>query len=133
MELMDVEIKLREILLLVFGFDHIDEIEPDHSLFDDLGAESLDFVEIMWMIEQNFGVVLKASELVIRDSTEPGDDLFKEDKLTAEGAVLLQRQFPHSTDKITPGLSKVAVFRLMTVRDLAVLIQAKLSKVGWPC
>ena len=33
-----------------------EEIEPDASLVDDLGADSLDFVELMYLMEQEFEV-----------------------------------------------------------------------------
>lgn len=38
------------------GVSNITEIEPDTSLVDDLGADSLDAVEIMMAIEEEFSI-----------------------------------------------------------------------------
>lgn len=130
MKFIDVENKFRELLLPVFGLDSIDEVQPEDSLINDLGAESLDFVEILWVVEANFGVVLKTNEIVSGGSNGKDDGLFEEDRLTAQGASLLQQQFPHGADKIREGLSKADIFSLITIRDLAMLIQAKLTEVG---
>ena len=132
MELLKIENELRELLLPVFGFDNIDEIRPEQSLVDDLGAESLDFVEILWMVEDAFGVVLKTDDIVRGDS-ELEQAMFEQDRLTSFGAKRLEGYFPDRAEKIRVGMTKVAIFRLITVHDMAILIRDKLGQVSEPC
>jgi acyl carrier protein len=124
----DIELQLREHLLDVLGYEEVDEISPADLLIDDLGAESLDFVEALWMIEEKFGVVLKADELASGQFDGSAQELFHEDKLTLDGVAALEKQYPHRVGKITPGLTKAEMMRMITVRDLAVLIAAKLDE-----
>lgn len=125
----EIESKLRELLLEVLGFDEIEEIPPESSLVEDLDAESLDFVETLWVIEENFGVVLKTNEIISGQVEGADVDLFLDDRLTDAGVAALEKQFPHRAGLIKPGLKKVAIFRMVTVRDLSMLIAAKLTEM----
>jgi acyl carrier protein len=129
MELALIETKLREMLLPIFGLDSIDEVQLQHSLVHDLGAESLDFVEIMYVIERDFGVILKTKEIIFGGSNVMENQVFTDGKLTQSGAMLIAKQFPENADKITVGLTKVDIFSLLTVRDLAKIISIKIAKV----
>ncbi|OQW93735.1 MAG: hypothetical protein BWK79_09535, partial [Beggiatoa sp. IS2] len=122
MELTTIESKLREILLPIFGLDSIEEVQPQHSLVHDLGAESLDFVEIMYVIERDFGIVLKTKEMILGGSSVTENQVFTDGKLTDAGVILITQQFPENAEKITAGLTKVDIFSLLTVRDLAKII-----------
>jgi acyl carrier protein len=126
----DIEFQLRERLLDVLGYEEVDEISPTASLVDDLGAESLDFVEALWVIEENFGVALKANELVSGQVDGSATELFRDDRLTSDGVAALEKQYPHRAGKIAPGMTKAELFRMITVRDLAVLISTKLGELA---
>jgi acyl carrier protein len=127
MEIREIESTLRELLLPVFGLDSVDEIRPDHSLVYDLGAESLDFVEIMYVIERNFGIVLKTREIILGGSKLTEDSIFEDGVLTDEGVALIRKQFPNHTNEIKAGLTKVGMYSLITVRDMAAIIKAKMA------
>ena len=47
---MEIEYKLRELLMPGLGNANIEEIQPSHALVTNLGAESIDFVEILYLI-----------------------------------------------------------------------------------
>lgn len=47
--------KLREALSSQFGVD-IDQITPQTDLLDDIGADSLDLIELITAMEDEFGV-----------------------------------------------------------------------------
>lgn len=53
----DVEQTLKEILIDALGVDE-EKIVPDASLVHDLGAESIDFLDIGFRVQQTFGVEL---------------------------------------------------------------------------
>jgi acyl carrier protein len=119
---MEIENKLREILLPVFGLDSIEEIKPEHSLVKDLDADSLDFIEIIQLVELNFGVVITQEEIMIGGKNFDSGGLFEDGKLTAGGEELLKKNFPGKTGDLKTGMTKVELFTLLTVRDLANII-----------
>jgi acyl carrier protein len=129
----DIQVQLRECLLPVFGFNSIDQIPDDAALIKDLGADSLDFVEIVYLIERDFGVVLKTNELVSSGVSVPADTLFAQGRLTQEGAVLLKQQLPGSNGRFEAGMTKVELFQAITVRDLADIIKLRKEEKGPPC
>ncbi|MCG8336484.1 MAG: acyl carrier protein [Proteobacteria bacterium] len=54
--------KMKEIIIDVFGVDD-DEVLPEASLVDDLGAESIDFLDLSFRIEKEFGVRFPENEI----------------------------------------------------------------------
>jgi len=61
----------------------IDEVQPEHRLIDDLDADSLDFVDIVFMLEERLGVRMRESELAFvtkLDWTSP--EVMKDGHLT---------------------------------------------------
>ena len=77
-----------ENLVPILGLDSINDIHPESALVRDLGAESIDYVEILYMIENEFGVKIKISEITMNDYGAEG---FPEDgRLTAELAAKLK-------------------------------------------
>lgn len=126
---MEFEFQVREMLLPVFGRESVDEIQPGDKLIDDLGADSLDFVEILYLAEKNFGVVLTVGEIMTGGSSSNADSLFSDGKLTPEGAEVLVGNFPDSSKEIRAGMTKVDLFSLLTVRDLAKIIAEKKGSI----
>ena len=124
---MNIEEKLRELLIPVFALNSIDDIQPEHSFVNDLGADSLDFVEIIYLIESHFGVVLKVNELISGTIKINPDDLFTDGLLTEEGAAIIHENLPESSDRFKAGLTKKDIFSLLTVKDLVNLIRIKMS------
>ena len=58
----EVEASLREILMDSLGLQEA-EVIPSASLVKDLGAESIDFLDIGFKIQQTFGVNLQTAEI----------------------------------------------------------------------
>jgi acyl carrier protein len=54
--------KLKEIIAAQFGID-IDAIGEDTDIVADLGADSLDVVEMMMALEEEYGVTIEDSKL----------------------------------------------------------------------
>lgn len=129
---MDIELRLREILMPVFGLESIDRISPDASLVRDIGADSLDFVEIIYIVESEFGVSLKTGELLAIGAGEAAETHFVDGRLTAEGATLLNAQFPEGR-RFHEGMTKLALFESITARDLAALIARRQAEKVAAC
>jgi len=51
---MSVETQVKDIIVEQLGVS-IDEVLPEASFVDDLGADSLDLVELIMMLEEEFG------------------------------------------------------------------------------
>ena len=100
------------------------EISLQSRLIDDLGADSLDFVDLIFAIEKEFGVKVREADfnfLAKLDFTSP--TVMQDGFITAE---TIERLLP-----LLPALSNVAdrdhvtpqqLFSLMTVESLCVMI-----------
>jgi len=119
---------LRESLLLVFGLDDISEIDVDASLVKDIRADSLDFVEIVYLIEREFGVVLKTGDLLVASTGKNLEECFSGGKLSAESAEALNREVPDAHGRFFGGMSRADLLATLSVRDLAKLIERRLSE-----
>ena len=112
-----------ENLVPILGLDSINDIHPESALVRDLGAESIDYVEILYMIENEFGVKIKISEITMNDYGAEG---FPEDgRLTAELAAKLNEDF--ESDQFKEGHSTADIFPLFTVHNLARVIEKKMA------
>ncbi len=120
---MNVETKLRELLLPVLGLTSVDEIQPDHAMVNDLEAESIDFVEILYAIETNFGVKISVQEISM---TDYGAETIDVGVLTEELAKRLNTDF--DTDRFHPGQTARELFETFTVRELGTIIQRKIDE-----
>ena len=58
--------KIKEVLENALGVDE-DEITPDAKLEGDLGAESIDYLDIQFQIEKTFGIKFDATEMNPQD------------------------------------------------------------------
>lgn len=120
---MEIENKLRELLMPVLGIPSIDKIQPEQSLVDDLGAESIDFVEILYLIETNFGVKIRIQEITMIDYASA--DMPTDGKVTKIIADKLNADF--KTDKFKEGQTVRDIYKNFTVRDLATIIALKMD------
>ncbi len=125
---MNVELEFRKALLPVFSLESIEEILPEHSLVDDIGADSLDFVEIIYVIEQNFGISLKTSQILTGGEKISNEDIFEDGLLSEKGFEIICKKFPEKAQLIMPGSTKIDLFRTITVSDIIKIIEQKLDE-----
>ena len=62
MERKEIEEKVRNFLIEDLEIDE-ENIAPEAKLKDDLGIDSLDFVDIVVIVEKNFGFKIKPEEM----------------------------------------------------------------------
>jgi acyl carrier protein len=122
---MSIEIRLQKLLLPVFGVDTIDAIPLEKSLVRDLGADSLDFVEIVYLIEKEFKVKLETREIVSGGTVEGIGPVFREGALAEEGVRVIRERLPFKPERFRAGMTKMDIFQCITVADIAHIIQAK--------
>lgn len=63
MDRLELEEKVRNFLIEDLEIEE-DKIFPDAKLKDDMGIDSLDFVDIVVIVEKNFGFKIKPEEMV---------------------------------------------------------------------
>ncbi len=125
---MSIELKFRELLVPVLGFDDVEEVITDASFVKELGADSLDFVEIVYVIEKNFEIVLKTNEIILGGESIEEDMVFEDGCLTQTGEEIIAKKFPGNNNRFKAGMTKVELFALITVRDLINIIELKMKE-----
>ena len=104
-----------------------EEVEPDKVLSRDLGAESIDYLDITFQIEKAFGISIQKDELfpqkIFRD-----ENLVRDGVVTSEGLTFLEQQLPYAdlTEfRKDPQMSRVP--ELFTVGLLVNYVKTKLA------
>ena len=119
--------KVKTVLVDALAVDD-DEVTPGASLVKDLGAESIDFLDIVFKLEQAFGFKIAKGELFPENVTQ--DPTFvKDGRVTTEGLTALKARLPHvdfTKFEQNPELAKVA--QVFTVDTLVRFVEAKLAK-----
>lgn len=104
-------------------------ITPESRLIDDLGADSLDFVDLTFAIEKAFGVRLRESELNFLarlDFSSPAvmqGGYLTRDTIASVRPLLPALDRAPDPERVTPG----ELFSLLTVETLCLMIQRRLS------
>jgi len=86
--------KVKEVLVDALGVDD-DEVKPDAIIRDDLGAESIDFLDIMFRLEKSFGIKIPRGEM-IPENLNNDPNFVQNGTLTAMGIAELKKRMPHS-------------------------------------
>src|SRR5437588_5385605 len=119
--------KVRTTLVDALNVDD-DEVTLKSRLKGDLNAESIDFLDIVFRLEKQFGIKIPREEL-FPESIFQGDPTFVTDgRVNAEGLVELQRQMPYAdlTEfRKDPRLEKME--DLFTVDLIVKYLQSKLG------
>ena len=105
-----------------------DEVKPTSTLQGDLGAESIDFLDIVFRLEREFGIKIPRNEL-FPESIFQGDPEFVQDgKVTPKGLEELRSKMPFadlSQFEKNPEMSHLS--DLFTVDLITRYIQGKLA------
>lgn len=105
------------------------EIQPGHSLIDDLGAESIDFLDIRFRIETEFKIKVTDEELWEGTLYAEGTELISEQGITAEGMELLKRRMnDFRWERFPNGISKGDLPRLITTRTIVDYLKRRFEK-----
>jgi acyl carrier protein len=96
MPLTDDEVfgKVRQVLVDALGVDE-EEVKPQARLVADLGAESIDFLDIVFRLEKAFGIKIQQSEL-FPENVLSDPRYVVGGKVTDQGMAELRTRLPHS-------------------------------------
>lgn len=122
----DIFGKVRAILVDALAVDD-DEVTMTAVLTRDLGAESIDFLDIVFKLEQSFGIKIPQGEL-FPDNVAQDPEFVKDGKVTPAGIAALKARMPHlnfASWESDPQVGKVA--ELFTVETLVKYVEGKLG------
>jgi len=109
--------KVRETLVDALGVDD-DEVTAEATLTGDLGAESIDFLDIVFRLEKAFDIKIPRGEL-FPDNILNNPEFIQDGKLTEAGMSELKERMPHAdfTDfEQDPDVNKMAeLFKVQTI------------------
>ena len=128
MEATDVFKKVKEIIVDSCGIEE-DKITPDSTIFDELGIDSIDMIDIMYNLEAEYDVPLVIGDFNKEASKEMGGEPYEVDNvITPKGLEVLRKRFPEiSEEKMQHGLSMFEFVKLIKVQSLCNLVIQKIK------
>jgi acyl carrier protein len=105
-----------------------DEIKPTSTLQGDLGAESIDFLDIVFRLEREFGIKIPRGELFPESIFQGDPEFVQNGRVTDKGLEELRSRMPFADlgdFEKNPEVSKLS--DLFTVNLIARYIQGKLE------
>lgn len=119
--------QVRQVLVDALGADD-DEVTTEATLMGDLGAESIDFLDIVFRLEKAFDVKIPREELFPAENLMSDPEFVKNGKLTEKGLSELKEKMPHTdlaSFENNPDINKLG--NLFTVGAIVNYLEAKLA------
>ena len=125
----EIMVKVREALVDALGVDE-DEVIPTARISADLGAESIDFLDIVFRLEKAFNIKIPRGDL-FPDNILTSEEFVQNGKLTDKGLAELKARMPHAdlTEFAkNPNVQDIA--DLFTVDMIVRFVEGKLGGAG---
>lgn len=121
--------KVQSILVDALAVDE-DEVTPGATLFADLGAESIDVLDISFQLERAFDIKINQGELFPEGVTQD-PEYVQNGQLTEKGLATLRERLPHfDLSSLESDRSMQRVVELFTVQSLVNFVGQKLADKG---
>ncbi len=118
--------KVQEALIEALGVDD-DEVTPEATLVGDLGAESIDFLDIVFRLEKSFDIKIPRGELFPEDIWTDANYV-QDGKVTEAGLEELRRRMPFANLDAFAENPVVQEFgNLLTVADMCRFVEGKVD------
>ena len=118
--------KVQEVLVDALGADD-DEVVSDAILVADLGAESIDFLDIVFRLEKEFGIKIEQSEM-FPDNVLSDPAYVVDGKVTEKGLETLKERLPHADlTEFAKSLVVEEFSNVFTVDAVVKFVQNKLD------
>jgi acyl carrier protein len=118
--------KVKAVLVDALGVDD-DEVTPTSVIRDDLGAESIDFLDIIFRLEKTFGIKIPKGEMMPENlANDP--NIVQNGVVTPQGIASLKQRMPHSNFaefEKDPQLENMS--KLFTVDAIVNYVEGKLK------
>jgi acyl carrier protein len=118
--------KVQTALVDALGVDE-DEVTRDATMVGDLGAESIDFLDIVFRLEKAFDIEIPRSELFPEDILTNAEYV-QDGRVTEEGIAELKQRMPYADLTKFEDNPVVQEFsNLLTVNDLCRYVESKVA------
>ena len=122
----EVFTKVREVLVDALGVDD-DEVTPTATLTGDLGAESIDFLDIVFRLEKAFNIKIAQGEM-LPENVLQNPEFVKDGKITDRGMEELRVRLPHADLSRIEGSRDInQVMEVFTVESIVKFVESKLK------
>ncbi len=118
--------KVKDVLVDALGVDD-NEVTEQATLTGDLGAESIDYLDIVFRLEKTFNIKIPRGELFPEDLLN-NPEYVEGGKMTPKGLAQLKENMPHADFaefEADPDVNRVS--DLFTVKTIVTYIQRKLA------
>jgi acyl carrier protein len=120
--------KVSNTLVTALNVDE-DEIQPGARLQNDLGAESIDFLDIVFRLEREFNIKIPRGELFPESIFQGDPDMVQEGKVTAKGLAELRSRMPYADlSKFEKNPQVSSIGDLFTVELITKYVEGKVNK-----
>jgi acyl carrier protein len=120
--------KVKEALVDALGVDD-DEVTPEATMVGDLGAESIDFLDIVFRLEKAFEIEIPRSELFPEDILTNAEYV-RDGKVSADGIAELKKRMPYADlSKFEENPAVQEFSNQLTVQDLCRYVESKVGAV----
>lgn len=122
----DIFKQVQDTLIDALGVDD-DEVTEEATLTGDLGAESIDFLDIVFRLEKSFNIKIPRGEL-FPDDILNNPEYVENGKMTAAGLIRLKEAMPHAEFEqfeTDPDVNKMP--DLFTVKTIVNFVEMKLQ------
>ena len=117
--------KVQEALVDALGVED-DEVTREATMVGDLGAESIDFLDIVFKLEKAFDITIPREEL-FPDDILTNAEYVQDGKVTSDGLSVLKERLPWADLSKFEQNPRVQDFgNLLTVNDLCSYVESKL-------
>jgi len=118
-----IELKVRETIAKSLDID-VDDVQLLASLQADLGAESLDMLDIAFLLEREFRIEFPRMDLLQRASTHFGDELMMQDGVVTDfGLELIRKGMPEvDPSMIRSGMQASELARMIQVQTFVRIV-----------
>ncbi|HUT09268.1 MAG TPA: acyl carrier protein [Thermoguttaceae bacterium] len=118
--------KIRVALVDALGVDD-DEVTPEATLVGDLGAESIDFLDIVFRLEKTFDIKIPRGELFPEDILTDSQYV-QEGRVTEPGVKELRQRMPFANlDEFAKNPVVQDFGSLLTVADMCRFVETKME------
>jgi acyl carrier protein len=122
----EITTHVQEVLEEALGVDP-EQVTMEATLTGDLGAESIDFLDIVFRLEKSFSFKIAQGEL-FSENLLNDPKLVENGRFTPQGLVELKRRMPHlDFDSISDDPQVSRLSELFTVRSIVDFVERKLA------
>jgi acyl carrier protein len=122
----EVFAKIKDVLTTALAVDD-EEVTPEAKLSEDLGAESIDYLDITFQLEKAFGIKIPKGEL-IPENLFSNPEFVQNNKMTPKGLAELRSRMPFAD--LAPFEADPDINKFRDIFTVETLVNYVMTKVN---